>query len=161
MPRSITRPTFTIRPPVRAVSITLLCVGLGGCSPLESEYFWQREDDGAGFVLQYRLDLPRKEIRFVEIQLPTEPGAGAPKVKPVNNIDDCQFSDARNWNCEDRGYGDESIYMIKGDLHYNFFNEYRKYQLRNVLMARLEPCWRPAFAACGRAVRALFAGAQS
>ena len=146
---------------LRLASVAAACTVLAGCSPVETEYFWQREEDGAGFVLQYRLDLGRKQISFTELQLPGEAGVARPKIKPVLNIDDCQFSDAQNWNCEDRGYGDESIYMIKGELHYNFFSEYRRYTVRNVLMARLEPCWRPSFSSCGRAIKSLWSDASS
>lgn len=148
------RPGRTARSRWRLACAVALGLALGGCSPLQSEHFWRR-DDGAGFVLQYNLDLVRKEISFIELQLPSEHEVAPARVKPVRNIDDCQFSDAENWNCEDRGYGDEQIYMLKGQLHYNFFGEYRKYELRNVLLRRLSPCLSTDFAACKRAVLGL------
>lgn len=152
---------------VRTCTATLLiAISLGGCAMFDTERYWESAD-GDGFLLSYELNLPAKQIVFTEKFFPGDrpdaerdmPRSRAPKSKLIQHIDDCQFVDALNWNCEDRGLGDESIYMIKGELYYNFFTEGRRYRARNVLGARLAPCATTEFAKCRSALAQVLFGA--
>ena len=151
---------------------------IAGCALDESEYVWRRPN-GDELILSYRLDLPKKTVLFEEILLSTpitdmwdaEEEAGRRdleadkphhlpvKVKAITYIDDCQIVDAKNWYCEDRGFGNEAIYMINGALHYNYFRESRDYVLRNALRGRLERCKASAWSECKFIISAYFGNA--
>ncbi|NDA46704.1 MAG: hypothetical protein EBY21_05400 [Alphaproteobacteria bacterium] len=147
--------------------LLLLGVPLSGCALEEKEFVWHRPN-GDELVLSYHLDLPAKKIWFKETlfstpiqdELDAEEEAGRRdleadkphplpiKVKIIRDIDDCQIVDARNWYCEDRGFGNEAIYMINGVLHYNYFRESRDYVLRNVLTGRINRCKTRSWSEC-------------
>ena len=147
--------------------LLLLAAPLSGCALEEKEFVWHRPN-GDELILSYQLDLTAKKILFKEILLSTpiqdeldaEEEAGRRdleadkphplpiKVKIIRDIDDCQIVDARNWYCEDRGFGNEAIYLINGALHYNYFRESRDYVLRTVLTGRINRCKITSWAEC-------------
>jgi hypothetical protein len=155
--------------------LLIMWAPLSGCAFDEREYVWRRPN-GDELILSYQLNLAQKTVLFEETLLSTpikdvldaEEEAGRRdleadkphhlpiKTKIIRYIDDCQIVDARNWHCEDRGFGNEVIFMIEGALHYNYFRESRDYVLRNALNGRLERCKISSWSECKYILSAYF-----